>query len=117
MKIGIRSRFFLFSLNMYKISVTIFSFPADCVGATKESHFKSNRGDSESDILEQTPDTDDSGPHSCPGEWTKHSNNSIKTIHPHKVKKIHKVTNPTIKESTALTNSQKVGVIFRYLQL
>lgn len=81
------------------------------VGATKESHFKSNRGDSESDILEQTPDTDDSGPHSCPGEWTnKHSNNSIKNIHPHKVKKIHKVTNPTIKESSALTNSQKVSV-------
>ena len=82
-------------------------------GATKESHFKSNRGDSESDILEQTPDTDDSGPHSCPGEWTKHSNNSIKNIHPHKAKKIHnKVTNPTIKETAVITNSQKV----RYLQ-
>lgn len=82
-----------------------------CVtGAGKESHLRSNnRGDSESDILEQTPDTDDSGPHSCPGEWTKHSNaNSNKNIHQHKTKKIHKVTSPPIKEISTSHCSQKV---------
>lgn len=82
-------------------------------GAGKESHFKSsNRGDSESDILEQTPDTDDSGPHSCPGEWTKHSNTNSnnRNVNQYKAKKVHKVTNPTVKESsTSGSTSQKVS--------
>lgn len=85
-------------------------------GAGKESHFKSsNRGDSESDILEQTPDTDDSGPHSCPGEWTKHSNtnSSTRNINQPKAKKVHKVTNPTVKESPiGGSNTQKVRIVF-----
>jgi hypothetical protein len=79
-------------------------------GAGRESHLRpNNRGDSESDILEQTPDTDDSGPHSCPGEWTKHPNsNGAISVHLHKNKKVHKVTSPPIKESSTAFNSQKV---------
>ncbi|XP_065200757.1 tyrosine-protein kinase Abl isoform X2 [Planococcus citri] len=79
-------------------------------GAGKDPYFKSNRGDSESEILEQTPDTDDSGPHSCPGEWTKHSNtnSSNRNITQHKAKKVHKVTNANVKESpTSSSSSQK----------
>ena len=87
-------------------------------GAGKDPYFKSNRGDSESEILEQTPDTDDSGPHSCPGEWTtKHSNttSSNRNITQHKAKKIHKVTNA--KESpTSSSNSQKVSNDVRMAQ-
>lgn len=86
-------------------------------GTGKDPYFKSNRGDSESEILEQTPDTDDSGPHSCPGEWTKHSNtnSSNRNITQHKAKKIHKVTNAQMRESpTSSSNSQKVSCRFSH---
>lgn len=97
--------------SCFPLKLSFFSNQCLYIGAARESHVRvSNRGDSESDILEQTPDTDDSGPHSCPGEWTKHANaNGPVSVHLHKNKnKTHKVTSPPIKECSTSFNPQKV---------
>lgn len=69
----------------------------------------STKGDSESDMQDQTPDTDDSGAHSYPGDMSKppHSADSHHHHHHHK-SHLKKQRSHPAKEATT-NGSQKVS--------